>query len=74
MDGLGLEVLVDDRDVSAGVKFAEADWIGAPVQIVAGRKSFEAGGLEMRTPNGEKRIICMPDLFQCVLAVAGEVM
>jgi hypothetical protein len=52
----------------------EADWIGAPVQIVAGRKSFEAGGVEMRTPSGENRTIRMPDLIQCVLAVTGEVM
>ncbi|MBM2844549.1 MAG: YbaK/prolyl-tRNA synthetase associated region [Anaerolineales bacterium] len=74
MDGLGLEVLVDDRDLSAGVKFAEADWIGAPVQVVAGRKSFEGGGVEMRTPNGEKRIIRTADLIQCVLDVTGEVM
>jgi len=74
MDGLGLEVLVDDRDLSAGVKFAESEWIGAPVQVVAGRKSFEGGGVEMRTPNREKRIIRIADLIPCVLAVTGEVM
>jgi prolyl-tRNA synthetase len=74
MDGLGLEVLVDDRDLSAGVKFAESDWIGAPMQVVAGRKSFEGGGVELRTPNGKKQIIRIADLIPCVLAVAGEVM
>jgi len=74
MGGLGLEVLVDDWDLSAGVKFAESEWIGAPVQVVAGRKSFEGGGVEMRTPNREKRIIRIADLIPCVLAVTGEVM
>ena len=73
MEGRRLEVLVDDRDLSAVVKFAEADWIGSPVQVVAGRKSFEGGGVELRTPNGKKQIIRIADLIPCVLAVAGEV-
>jgi prolyl-tRNA synthetase len=38
-----LECLLDDRPVSAGVKFADADLIGHPLQIVIG-KSFTSGG------------------------------
>jgi hypothetical protein len=44
------------------------------VQVVAGPRSFEGGGVELRTPNGEKRIIRIADLIQWVLAVTGEVM
>lgn len=39
----GIDVLLDDRDASAGVKFADADLIGYPLQIVVG-KAFAASG------------------------------
>lgn len=35
--GLGLEVVIDDRKERAGVKFAEADLMGWPLQIVMGQ-------------------------------------
>lgn len=38
LDG-GVEVLWDDRDVSAGVKFADADLIGLPVRLVVSEKT-----------------------------------
>jgi prolyl-tRNA synthetase len=69
-----LDVLVDDRDLSAGVKFAEAEWIGAPLQIVAGRKSLEAGGVELRSAVEETRIVGLTDLASVVLGAIGEVM
>jgi prolyl-tRNA synthetase len=37
----GIEVLWDDRDVSAGVKFADADLIGNPVRLVVSPKTGE---------------------------------
>lgn len=36
----GLEVLLDDRDVSGGVKFADSDLIGIPYKIVIGKNSL----------------------------------
>jgi prolyl-tRNA synthetase len=45
----GLEVLVDDRAAgSAGVRFADADLIGCPFQVVLGRRAAE-GVAELRT-------------------------
>ena len=44
----GVEVLFDDRNEHAGVKFAEADMIGIPVQIVVSKKSLETDSFEMR--------------------------
>lgn len=35
----GIEVLYDDRDISAGVKFADADLIGLPVRLVVSAKT-----------------------------------
>lgn len=42
-----VEVLYDDRDLSAGAKFAEADLIGCPTRIIISEKSMTAGGAEM---------------------------
>ncbi len=39
LKGAGIEVLFDDREVSAGVKFADADLIGIPVRLVVSEKT-----------------------------------
>jgi prolyl-tRNA synthetase len=44
----GLDVLIDDRPGSAGVKFADADLLGCPIQVIAGRRLAE-GMVEVRT-------------------------
>ena len=36
-------MLYDDRDVSPGVKFADADLVGVPVQLVVGAKGVGRG-------------------------------
>jgi prolyl-tRNA synthetase len=45
---LGVEVLFDDRDKSAGEKFADSDLIGIPIRIVISQKTLEKGMLEIR--------------------------
>jgi prolyl-tRNA synthetase len=44
----GLDVLIDDRDVRAGVKFKDADLIGIPVQIVIGERNLKEGLIEIK--------------------------
>ena len=44
----GVSVAIDDRDARAGVKFADADLIGWPLQIIVGNKGIEAGELEFK--------------------------
>lgn len=44
----GTDVLLDDRDESAGVKFADGDLIGIPVQIVVGKRSLAEGCVEIK--------------------------
>jgi prolyl-tRNA synthetase len=70
----GLDILIDDRDLSAGIKFAESEWIGSPVRIVAGRKSYDAGGVEVTTASGETRLVRLDELVESVLAENDEVM
>lgn len=43
----GVEVLYDDRDMSAGQKFAESDLIGIPKRIVVGRDAAASGQFEV---------------------------
>ena len=38
--GKNIEVLYDDRDVSVGVKFADADLIGIPKQMIVSEKTL----------------------------------
>jgi prolyl-tRNA synthetase len=44
----GVEVLLDDRDERAGVKFAGADIIGLPLRLTLGQRSFAAGTAELK--------------------------
>ena len=44
----GLEVVLDDREESAGVKFADADLIGYPVQVVIGKRGIESGSVDLK--------------------------
>jgi prolyl-tRNA synthetase len=54
----GEKVLYDDRDESAGVKFADADLIGLPTRITVSDKSLKAGGVEVkRRSSAEKEIV-----------------
>jgi prolyl-tRNA synthetase len=48
LSAAGLEVLLDDRDQRAGEKFADADLIGCPIRVTAGRKSLEDGKVDVR--------------------------
>jgi prolyl-tRNA synthetase len=44
----GLEVVLDDREATAGVKFADADLIGYPVQVVVGKRGIESGMADLK--------------------------
>ena len=51
----GVEVLYDDRDDRAGVKFADMDLIGLPWQLIAGPKGLAQGLVELKNRStGEK--------------------
>jgi prolyl-tRNA synthetase len=44
----GVDAALDDRDQTAGVKFADADLIGCPVQVVIGKRGVEAGTADLK--------------------------
>ena len=44
----GIEVVIDDRDERPGVKFADADLIGWPYQVVVGQRGLAEGVVEVK--------------------------
>jgi prolyl-tRNA synthetase len=55
--GAGRRVLLDDRDASAGEKFADADLIGVPTIVVVG-KALKDGQVEVKDRRtGERRTV-----------------
>ena len=63
IDARGRSVLLDDRDQRAGEKFADADLIGCPVRVTAGKKSLEDGAVDIRDrATGAERRVNLSDL------------
>jgi prolyl-tRNA synthetase len=51
----GIEVALDDREVTAGVKFADADLIGYPVQLVVGKRGIDGGTVDLKARSTGQR-------------------
>ncbi len=63
----GMEVLLDDRDERAGVKFKDADLIGIPVRVTVSSRTLEEGSVEVKQRRAaDKRLVKVGD-------AAGEV-
>lgn len=59
-----IDVLFDDREVSAGEKFADSDLLGIPLRIVVSKRSLEDGGYELKERKEDKsRIVNKESLF-----------
>ena len=58
----GIEVVIDDRDERAGVKFNDADLIGWPYQLIVGKRGIQSGEVELKLrSSGEKRQLPIGD-------------
>jgi prolyl-tRNA synthetase len=49
----GIEMLLDDREATPGVKFNDADLIGLPLRLTIGPRSLRAGGAELKHRDGD---------------------
>jgi prolyl-tRNA synthetase len=57
------QTLYDDRELSAGVKFKDADLLGVPLRITVSARSLAAGGAELRLrASGKSRIAALDDV------------
>ncbi|MFA6350035.1 MAG: proline--tRNA ligase [Candidatus Omnitrophota bacterium] len=54
---LGINVLFDDRDERAGVKFKDADLLGVPALVVIGRDSVKNNTVELKLRKNKEKII-----------------
>jgi prolyl-tRNA synthetase len=67
---MNIEVIVDDRDERAGVKFADADLIGWPMQIIIGKRGLKNNSIETKNRlTGEKCTISL-DTIEELLSFA----
>lgn len=60
LSAAGIEVIYDDRDVSAGTMFADADLLGVPVRVIVGPKNLKNNQLEL--VSRDKRISRLVDV------------
>ena len=73
LDEAGIEVMLDDRDERAGVKFADADLIGWPYQVVIGKRGAKNGVVELKDRStGEKREVSVEDVVAEVVRVVAD--
>jgi len=56
LEAAGVEVLVDDRDERAGVKFNDADLMGLPIRITVGSRGLEKGQVEVKRRDGDQKV------------------
>ena len=67
LQAAGVEVLFDDRDDRAGVKFKDADLIGLPIRVTLGERALKSGGAEVKfRSTGESRIVPLDELVKIV--------
>jgi prolyl-tRNA synthetase len=67
----GIEVLYDDRDERAGVKFKDADLIGIPFRLAVGKKGVAEGVVELKRRNGAE--VRKLKIEEAAAVVAAEV-
>ena len=58
---LGVEVIYDDRNVSAGVMFSDADLLGVPVRMIVSPRTLERGAVEVSARDKSFTIDASPE-------------
>jgi len=62
---LGIETMLDDRNMRAGALFADADLIGTPHQVIIGERNLAEGKVEYKNRrSGEKQLLSVNELLK----------
>lgn len=70
LQSLGVEVILDDRDERAGVKFKDADLVGYPLRMTIGSKTLANGQVELRErKTGETQLVLVEEVVQQVKTI-----
>ena len=68
LEDRGIEAILDDREERAGVKFADADLIGYPVQVVVGARGIEQGTVDLKLrATGERSSAPLADAVEAAI-------
>ncbi len=69
----GIDVLMDDRDERAGIKFNDADLIGIPIRLTIGSKALKENSVEMKMRNiAEASLVKMDGIGEKVLEIIKQ--
>jgi prolyl-tRNA synthetase len=71
LERAGIETLFDDRNESPGVRFSDADLIGAPIRVTVSQRSLDRGGIEVKRRAERERFIV--PLQESVTWIQGEI-
>jgi len=70
----GADLLIDDREDSAGVKFNDADLLGIPLRLILGPKNLKNGKAEIRLrKTGQATLVDIPDIIKELLAQLDKI-
>ena len=73
LSSLGIEVLLDDRDMRAGFKFKDADLLGTPLRITIGTRSLKNSQIEMKLRSeSESSLISIKDAAAIIMNKVKE--
>ena len=69
----GVEVLYDDRDERAGVKFKDADLIGIPIRVTVGERRAKANQVEIKLRDtGEVEVVAVDEVVDRVCRLRSD--
>ncbi len=70
----GFDVVVDDRKERAGVKFADSDLIGWPLQIIVGKRGVANGEVEIKNrASGKRQNVDLSDAISSLEKLATDI-
>lgn len=68
LNSKGVEVLLDDRDQTPGIKFKDADLIGIPIKVVIGKKYLENSLIEIkRRKDGMVKLVRRQEIYDNIV-------
>ncbi|KUK10535.1 MAG: Proline--tRNA ligase [Clostridia bacterium 41_269] len=73
LNSLGIEVMLDDRDERAGVKFKDADLIGYPYRITVGKKTISDNTVDVKSRlSGEEVTVKLNEVGSYIKSLISE--
>ncbi len=73
LDARGLRVLVDDRDMGPGARFADAELIGIPTRVTVGKRTASDGTADVQVRRGrEQSSLPVADVPDAVVQALSE--